>query len=209
MGGFLYYNAIEAIADSEVNHLIWSTKNRRPLLTPRAEKHIYGFLTSKAVGLKGIAYIIGGTIDHVHMVVSIPPAVSVSKFIGQVKGVASTKFNKSGISDVRFEWQGEYGAFSFDAKRLPNYIGYVERQKEHHAKGTIIPILERATSENVGPRLVREDARLYMTGTTSWRDELIRLGSLMEKRHPPDDDPSTVSEAALRTGVVGLQSGAP
>ena len=110
-------------------HLIWSTKHRRPLLTPDVEKQIYGHLTSKAVGLKGVVYAIGGMLDHVHMVVSIPPAVSVAKFVGQIKGVASTKSNKSGVSRVRFQWQDEYGAFSFDAKRLPNYITYAQRQK--------------------------------------------------------------------------------
>ena len=160
-------------------HLVWSTKDRHPLFTPQVEKHIYGYLTSKAVGLKGVVYTIGGTTDHVHMVVSIPPAISVSKFVGQIKGAASTRFNKSGISDVPFKWQDEYGAFSFDAKRLPNYIAYVERQKEHHAEGTIIPILERMTSENVGPRLVREDVSFYVTEADSWREELMELSVVM------------------------------
>jgi hypothetical protein len=76
------------------------------------------------------------------MVVAIPPKIAVAKFIGQIKAVASTKFNKSGISEVSFFWQEEYGVFSFDGKRLPNYSAYVGRQKEHHAQGTIIPVLE-------------------------------------------------------------------
>jgi len=159
-------------------HLVWSTKNRHPLLTATVEKHIYGFLTSKAVGLKGVVYAIGGTVDHVHMVMAIPPAISVAKFVGQVKGVASARFNQSGISDVRFEWQDEYGAFSFDAKRLPNYIAYVKRQKEHHVEGTIIPILERMTSDNVGPRLVRESPSSYAIEDDSWREELMKLSDL-------------------------------
>jgi len=162
-------------------HLVWSTKNRQPLLTPLVEKHIYGYLTGKAVGLKGVVYTTGGTVDHVHMVVAIPPAISVSKFVGQVKGVASTRFNKSGVSDVRFEWQDEYGAFSFDAKRLPNYIAYVERQKEHHAASTTIPVLERMSSENVGPRLVREDTPLYVMEMAVWRAELMKLYPVTEE----------------------------
>jgi putative transposase len=162
-------------------HLVWSTKKRQPLLTPLVEKHIYGYLTGKAVGLKAIVYALGGTLDHVHMVVAIPPAVSVSTFVGQIKGVASTRFNKSGVSDVRFEWQDEYGAFSFDAKRLPNYIAYVERQKEHHAERTVIPILERMTSENVGPRLAREAASAYLTEADSWRAELMKLYPVTEE----------------------------
>ncbi len=156
-------------------HLVWSTKDWQPLLTPLVEPHIYGFATSKAVGLKGVVYTIGGTVDHLHVVVSIPPSIPVSKFVGQIKGVASTKFNKSGISDVRFEWQAEYGAFSFDAKRLPNYVAYVERQKEHHAAGTTIPILERMASEDVGPRLVREATSFYALEMDSWREELTKL----------------------------------
>ncbi|HET90530.1 MAG TPA: IS200/IS605 family transposase [Chloroflexi bacterium] len=157
-------------------HLVWSTKNRQPLLIPTVESHIYGHLASKAVGLRGVVYAIGGVEDHVHMVVSVPPAISVAKFVGQVKGVASTKFNKSGVSDVRFEWQDEYGAFSFDAKRLPNYIAYVEQQKKHHKEGTTIPILERASSENVGPRLVREGASSYALDMDVWRAELMVFG---------------------------------
>jgi putative transposase len=156
-------------------HLVWSTKNRQPLLTPLVEKHIYGYLTSKAVGLKGMVYALGGTDDHVHMVVAIPPASAVAKFIGQIKGVASTKFNKSGISNVRFAWQDEYGAFLFDAKRLPNYVAYVKRQKEHHRQNTIIPILERTASESIGPRLARENVPLYVTETNDWREEMTKL----------------------------------
>ena len=155
-------------------HLVWSTKGRQPLLIPTVEEQIYGYPAGKAAGLKGVVFAIGGTVDHVHMVVAIPPSIWVSKFVGKVKGVASTRFNKSGVSDVQFEWQNEYGAFSFDAKRLPNYVAYAERQKEHHAEGTTIPILERMTSENVGPRLVREVAPSYVTSADDWRMELMQ-----------------------------------
>ena len=156
-------------------HLVWSTKDRQPLLTPAVEKEVYGYLTGKAVGLEAVVYIVGGTVDHVHMVAAIPPTIAVSKFVGQIKGVASTRFNKSGISEVRFGWQDAYGAFSFDAKRLPNYIAYVERQKEHHTEGTAIPILERMTSGDAGPRLVREAMPFYVTDEDNWRAELMAL----------------------------------
>jgi len=156
-------------------HLVWSTKNRDPLLTPQAEKHIYGFLTSKAVGLDGVVDTVGGTVDHVHMVVAIPPAISVAQFVGRVKGVASARFNKSGISTGRFKWQAEYGAFSFDAKRQSNFMSYVERQKEHHDEGTIIPILERMTSDHDGPRSMKEVPPPYTMDEDSWREELMKL----------------------------------
>ncbi len=130
-------------------HLIWATKNRQPMLLPQFEDAIYGYLRDKAISLGAIVYAIGGIEDHIHMVVSIPPKIAVAKFIGQMKAVASIKFNRSDISDTPFFWQEEYSAFSFDKKRLPNYVAYVKNQKQHHVNQTTISILERLDDSKV------------------------------------------------------------
>ena len=156
-------------------HIVWSTKNRDPLLTPDVEPAIYGFLRSKAIGLEAVVFALNGTVDHTHLVAAIPPKIAVAKFVGQVKAVASTKFNKSGMSEVSFFWQEEYGVFSFDGKRLPNYIAYVERQKEHHAQRTTIPILERTDDSAVA--IVREPPAPYVLNDDEWRHELETLSS--------------------------------
>ena len=75
-------------------HLVWSTKQRQPLLTLEVEPVIHGFLRSKAIGLGAILFALDGVTDHVHMVVSIPPKIALATFVGQIKAVASTKFNK-------------------------------------------------------------------------------------------------------------------
>jgi len=156
-------------------HIVWATKNREPLLTPKVEPVIYGFLRSKAIGLEGTLFALNGVADHVHMVISIPPKIAVATFIGQVKGVASTKFNKSGLSETPFFWQEEYAVFSFDGKRLPNYIAYVERQKEHHAQRTTIPILERFGDSESAPSIIREPAAVYSVEEADWRREMEAL----------------------------------
>jgi REP element-mobilizing transposase RayT len=154
-------------------HLVSSTQNRQPLLTSQTEPAIYDFLRAKAVGREATLFALNGTVDHVHLVVSIPPKIAVARFIGQVKAVASAKFNKSRPGDPPFFWQDEYGAFSFDAKRLPNYIAYVNRQKEHHAQGTTIPVLER--TDDQGPRIMHETETFYTAEETGWRCELEAL----------------------------------
>lgn len=151
-------------------HVVWSTKNRLPLLTPDIEQTVYGFLRAKAVGLQANVFALNGVVDHVHMVVSIPPKIAVSKFIGQVKAVAATKLNKSGLSSTPFYWQEEYSVFSFDRKRLPNFIAYVERQKIHHGQGTTIPVLERTDSADFV--LVEEPSSTYAFEDDAWRREL-------------------------------------
>jgi REP element-mobilizing transposase RayT len=159
-------------------HLVWSTKNRHPLLTPTVEPIIHNYLRTKAIGLGATVFAVNGLTDHVHLVVSIPPKIAVAKFIGQIKAVASTKFNKSQPDAPPFFWQDEYGAFSFDAKRLPNYIAYVEQQKAHHAQGTIIPVLER-TGEQTS-KMIREPAPLYAVEDADWRRELEALEALLD-----------------------------
>jgi len=151
-------------------HLVWSTKDRQPLLTSEVEPVIHNYLRAKAIGLGGTVFALNGIEDHVHLVVSIPPKIAVARFIGQTKAVASTRFNKSQPDAPPFFWQDEYGAFSFDAERLPNYIAYVERQKEHHAQGNVIPVLERTA--NGFPKLVREHTANYEVEDADWRREL-------------------------------------
>jgi REP element-mobilizing transposase RayT len=155
-------------------HLIWSTKDRESLLSEKVEPIIHNFLRSKAIGLGAIVYALNGTEDHVHAVVSIPPKLSVARFVGQVKAVASTKFNKSFPHGQTFFWQNEYGAFSLDGKRLPNFIAYVERQKEHHTQGNIIPVLERTSGSS--PTLLRDSGTGYVVEDEQWWQEMETTG---------------------------------
>jgi REP element-mobilizing transposase RayT len=153
-------------------HLVWSTKHRQPLITPDVEPIVYDLLRTKAIGLGATVFAIGGMPDHVHIVAAIPPKIAVAKFVGQIKAVASTKFNKMDHGHILY-WQDEYGAFSFDGKRLANVIAYVRRQKEHHTRQTIIPVLERQTGESQW--LLREPAPTYAIDDATWRSELLSL----------------------------------
>lgn len=157
-------------------HLVWSTKNRQPLLTADVEPIVHGLLREKAIGLGATVFALNGTADHVHMVAAIPPKIAVARFVGQVKAVASTKFNKSeaGLAQPFF-WQAEYGAFSFDRKRLPPVIAYVERQKEHHARSKVLAVLERL--DDLGVQMISEPAASYVVDDPAWWREMEALAA--------------------------------
>jgi REP element-mobilizing transposase RayT len=154
-------------------HFVWATKLREPLLTPDIESLVYATLRTKAIGLGANVFALNGTVDHVHLVVSVPPKLALATFIGQVKGVAATRFNKVKSRELPLFWQDEYGVFSLDAKRLPHAVAYVERQKEHHADNSVIPILERM--DDAGVRQIREATEIYTTGEDHWRREMLSL----------------------------------
>ena len=128
------------------------------MLTAQVEPIIYDHLRSKARELEAIVYALNGTEDHIHLLVSIPAKIAVATFVGKVKAVASTKFNKTHPHLAPFFWQSEYGVFSFDRKRLPNYMDYVERQKEHHREGSFIRSLELCEEKRNG---IAEEKEAY------------------------------------------------
>ncbi len=157
-------------------HIVRATKNREPLLTGDIEPLVFGYLRTKAIGLGATVFALNGMPEHVHLVAAIPPKIAVAKFIGQIKAVAATRFNKSGVRQTPLFWQDEYGVFSFDGKRLANYVNYVERQKEHHTQSTAIPILERLV--DTGILMTRESPRAYASDLLGWRSELEALDNM-------------------------------
>lgn len=162
-------------------HLVWATDHRAPLITPELEQHIYKLMRMKATELGGQVFALNGDKEHTHLVSTIPPKIAVATFVGQIKGVCSAAVNNQHLCEQPFYWQDDYGAFSFDGKRLNNYIAYVRKQKEHHAQGTTIPILERFSTEDY---LIREDEPLYLVDNDDWRRELYALDRALSDTSP-------------------------
>ena len=154
-------------------HVVWGTKHRLPLITPEIEAATYDHIRRKALGLEATVFAVNGLPDHVHLVVSIPPRLAVATFVGQVKGVASAKINKDVKLEPPLYWQEAYGVFSFDHKRLPNFVAYVERQKQHHASGQLYGVLER--TDDSGVQLLREPPASYRLEDEAWHQEMLAL----------------------------------
>ena len=92
--------------------------------------------------------IVNSVPDHLHLAVSIPPSVSVAKWVGSIKGATARAINSSIESDPRFHWQGGYGVMSFGEKVLPQVKAYIANQKQHHAEGTINAYMEQIGDED-------------------------------------------------------------
>ncbi len=133
-------------------HLIWATKERQPLIIPELETQLYGYIIGKADKLGSIIHAIGGIENHIHLVASIPPRLSISDFVQNIKGSSAHYLNHLPSSTDVFSWQRGYGIFSLGSKQLEQAVTYVENQKEHHFNGTMISSLERDAHEDDGPQ---------------------------------------------------------
>ena len=127
-------------------HLIWATKERHLLITPERETELYNYIVDKADSLNCIIHAIGGVEDHIHLVASIPPSLSIADFVKNIKGSSAHLLNKNSrlSSDkVSFSWQRGYGLLSLGSKQLEQAVSYVKNQKNHHSQGTAIASLEK------------------------------------------------------------------
>jgi REP element-mobilizing transposase RayT len=128
-------------------HIVWGTKKREPLILPEFESDLHNVVAAKASDLGAFAYAVGGIGDHVHLVASVPPRISLSDFVGQVKGNSSHWVNHQLSEISHFAWQSEYGIVSFGGRQLDFVVKYVKNQHQHHADRTAVSFLEY-----VGPR---------------------------------------------------------
>ena len=94
----------------------------------------------------------GGVEDHIHLVASIPPSLSIADFVKNIKGSSAHFLNKNSrlsANSISFSWQRGYGLLSLGSKQLEQAVNYVKNQKNHHSQGTAIATLEKYNDTDI------------------------------------------------------------
>jgi putative transposase len=112
-------------------HLIFSTKNREPLLGDKdLRQRTHAYLAAVLKDMQCPALIVGGVADHVHILCQLAKTQSVSDIMEHLKA-SSSKWLKTEGSRT-FSWQRGYGAFSVSQSHVDAVISYIQKQEEHH-----------------------------------------------------------------------------
>jgi REP element-mobilizing transposase RayT len=117
-------------------HCVFSTKERRPSIKPELRDRLWPFLGGIARQNKMKAIEIGGVEDHVHILLSLPSTMAISKALQLIKGGSSKWIHETFPEQRLFAWQEEYGAFSVSVSQLDRTIEYIKGQREHHHRMT-------------------------------------------------------------------------
>jgi len=117
-------------------HCVWSTKERRRLITPALQQRLWPYLGGIARANKMAAIEIGGVEDHVHVLLSLPATLSISKAVQLLKGNSSKWIHETFPEERMFEWQDGYGAFSIAVSGIQATVEHIRRQAEHHRQRT-------------------------------------------------------------------------
>lgn len=76
--------------------------------------------------------------DHIHILIGLHPAQSLSKLMQLVKGDSAEWINKEKLTTKKFNWQMGYGAFSYSKSQIHAVANYIEQQQEHHKKKSFL-----------------------------------------------------------------------
>jgi len=119
---------------SDLIHCVFSTKLRRNLIKPDIQSDPWSFLGGIARKSKFKALVVGGTENHVHLLLSLPPHMPLAKAMQLIKGASSRWLNETHTKG--FAWQEGYGAFTVGISQKADTIAYIQSQAEHHRKRT-------------------------------------------------------------------------
>ena len=113
-------------------HLVWTTKNRKPILNqevlPEILTHIKDNARDKGIFLDSI----NGLLNHIHCLIALKSGQNIDKILMLLKGESSFWINQKKIFTEKFEWQDQYFAVSLSESALDQVRAYIKNQEQHH-----------------------------------------------------------------------------
>ncbi|MCP5524535.1 MAG: IS200/IS605 family transposase [Verrucomicrobiales bacterium] len=113
-------------------HVVFGTKDRRPLIRPEWRGQLHEYLGGTIRGLEGFSEGIGGVEDHVHLLVGLKATHRLADFMREFKKASSMWATEK--YEPEFAWQDGYAAFTVSASQLETVRRYIANQEEHHRK---------------------------------------------------------------------------
>jgi putative transposase len=111
-------------------HLVWSTKNREPILIPLLKQEVYQVINEIANDHEIYLDCINGVEDHVHLLIRLHTDQSIANIVKTIKGKSWEYFKD--IPEKYVQWQDGYAAFTVSPDHVARVRGYIYNQEKHH-----------------------------------------------------------------------------
>ena len=113
-------------------HRVLHEKERRNLISTDVEHTLHAYLGGTCRNRDSPALAIGGTANHVHLLISLSKNIALSDLMMILKKDSSKWIKTRGSAFVDFHWQDGYGAFSIGESQVGAVTDYIRGQKERH-----------------------------------------------------------------------------
>ena len=115
-------------------HLVFSTKNREPLIPDTIRAALHAYMATVLQNLGCAPVLINSVEDHIHLLFDLARTTGVSRVVEDVKKSSSKWIKTQGPAFSGFAWQAGYGAFAVSESNVPAVREYIACQREHHLK---------------------------------------------------------------------------
>jgi REP element-mobilizing transposase RayT len=90
-------------------HIVFSTKNRKPLIDENIENELYSYLAGICNKLECYPIKVGGYTNHVHVLCNLSKKMALVKLMEELKSHSSKWIKTKGAKYSNFYWQDGYG----------------------------------------------------------------------------------------------------
>ena len=113
-------------------HLIWSTKSRKKFIVEEIKQRLYEYIGGIARNYQAHLLSIGGTDDHIHLLISLGRLDKYTEIIKNIKSNSSQWIHKNFPKYSDFAWQDGYGSFTVSYSAIADVQNYIANQEKHH-----------------------------------------------------------------------------
>lgn len=117
-------------------HVVFAVKGRENIMHSSWRKELHQYISGIISGKNQKSIIVNGVSDHVHILIGLRPAMSISDLVRDIKNNSSKWINENRLVRGKFSWQDGYGAFSHSHSQVNDVYSYILSQEEHHKKTT-------------------------------------------------------------------------
>ena len=126
-------------------HVVWTPKYRYRILSGAVAQEVSGCIRAFSEQLKSEVTELNVQPDHVHVLVMIPPKLSVSDYVGTVKGRTAIRvFNRFSHLRRKSYWGNHFWTKGYcadtvglDDEKIRAYVKYQERQERRAEQGQL------------------------------------------------------------------------
>jgi len=117
---------------NQLIHVMWSVSDRQFQIPYFINKELHAYVNTVIQSKNGKTLLTGGSKDHIHLLIDLPPELSLSDLLGHVKAHSSKWIKSKNEMHPHFSWQSGYLAISTQHSSLDSVCAYIRSDEENH-----------------------------------------------------------------------------
>jgi REP element-mobilizing transposase RayT len=129
--------------------LVFGSKDHKTFLSIKNQDILFAYIAGILKNKSCHSYIVGGAINHIHIITHVHPTISLAYLIKDIKEASHVMICRESLLFQNFPgWQIGYSGFTYHISSKENLINYVKNQAEHHRTVTYRDEITRLLNEN-------------------------------------------------------------